>query len=65
VSRPEPQRWYCPSCGDVILTTLRSIPLHTRWTTDGEYTRHHPYGEPLREVRCPGGDIDPEKDRAP
>jgi hypothetical protein len=53
---------YCPVCGEVAQGRKRwlkagqwYVPDHGRWTGEnwGEY------------VRCPGGDIDIEKDRAP
>lgn len=70
---PTAKRWYCPRCGMV------RPDLAVRRTAEGTHTvrRHYiyrpgpwhrrilPIGESLAREICPGGVIDPQKDRAP
>lgn len=66
------QRAYCPECGEVQrsygnwrhLYGERVTP-HWREVVDPAATRSNGFMEAVTSVKCPGGIIDPVKDRAP
>lgn len=59
IERRRQARYYCPRCGEVAYGWNH---FRNGWQVDSHSRR---LGENWEYVRCPGGPIDPHKDKAP